>query len=190
MSLGSMSTGLRVSWPLRVSERRVREASPSRAVDSRWVWPLLVAVTLLAAVLRFPFLAHQSLWFDEIFTRAIVGRHTIAGMWDQIGRTESTPPLYYFVAKLATDLAGVRSAAAMRAPSALALTAAAPVSYFAFRSLIGQAAAVAAAAFVAVNPSLVIYSTDARSYGLFILMSLLSVWGFRQSSRARGVALT
>lgn len=65
----------------------------------------------------------------------------------------------------------------MRAPSALSLIAAVPVAYFALRRLIGERPALASAAFVAVNPLLVNYSTDARSYALLVLTALLSVWG-------------
>jgi uncharacterized membrane protein len=155
-----------------------RDQTPTNDVRTAVLVAALILVTAAAAALRLPFLSHQSLWFDEIFTRTIVARHSLAGIWDQVSRTESTPPLYYLVAKLSSDLAGSRSAAAMRAPSAVALTLAAPVCYFAFRGLIGQRAALAASALVAVNPLLVSYSTDARSYGLFVLTALLSVWGF------------
>jgi mannosyltransferase len=153
-------------------------ASNESAVPGRSVALGLLAVTVVACALRLPFLGHQSLWFDEIYTRTIVGRHGLTAIWDQIKLTESTPPLYYLAAKLSTAIAGTRSAAAMRAPSALALTLAAPVSYFAFRRLIGQRAALASAGIVAVSPLLVSYSTDARSYGLLVLTALLSIWGF------------
>ena len=138
---------------------------------------LLTLATLLAAALRLPFLDHQSLWFDEIYTRDVLGESSLAGLWHHIRATESTPPLYYLLAWGWTGVLG-RGAAAMRAIPALALIAAVPVSYTAFRRLIGQRVALATAALVAVSPILVSYSTDARSYGLFVLTALLSVWGF------------
>jgi mannosyltransferase len=101
----------------------------------------------------------------------------LGGLWRHIRATESTPPLYYLLAKLSTDLAGTRSAAAMRAPSALALIASVPVCYLALRRLIGGRAALAAAAIVAVNPDLTGFATDARSYALFVFTGLMSVWG-------------
>jgi uncharacterized membrane protein len=166
-----------LAWRRRPAAGR-GDQTPADDVRAVVVVVTLIVVTVAAAALRLPFLSHQSLWFDEIFTRAIVGRHGLAGIWDQVRRTESTPPLYYLAAKLSADLAGTNSAAAIRAPSAVALTLAAPVAYFAFRRLIGQPAALAASALVAVNPLLVSYSTDARSYGLFVLTALLSIWGF------------
>lgn len=144
------------------------------AEQPRRVWVLLAAMTLVAAALRLPFLGHSSLWFDEIYTRSILGESSLAGLWRHIEATESTPPLYYVLGWLT----GARSAAAMRLIPALALTAAVPVGYLAFRRLIGSPAALATAAILAVNPMLVAYSTDARSYGLFVLCALLSVWAF------------
>jgi uncharacterized membrane protein len=135
---------------------------------------VLAAATVLAAGLRLPFLDHQSLWLDEIYTRSILGESSLAGLWRHIEATESTPPLYYVLGWLLQ----VRSAMAMRLIPALALTATVPAGYLAFRRLIGSPAALAAAATLAVNPMLVAYSTDARSYGLFVLSALLSVWGF------------
>jgi Dolichyl-phosphate-mannose-protein mannosyltransferase len=124
--------------------------------------------------LRLPFLAHQSLWFDEIYTRNIVGEPTLAAVWHQVKATESTPPLYYVV----TWLLNGRSEAVLRLIPALSLTAAVPVGYLAFRRLLGERPALVPAAILAVSPELVSYSTDARSYGLYVLTALLTVWGF------------
>jgi hypothetical protein len=86
--------------------------------------------------------------------------------------------LYYLLAKLSTVVAGARSATAMRVPSALAFVVSVPVGYLALRRLVGWRGALAAAAIVAVNPNLVGFATDARSYALLVLTGLLSVWGF------------
>jgi uncharacterized membrane protein len=88
------------------------------------------------------------------------------------------PPLYFVLVKLSTVVAGTRSAAAMRLPSAIALIVAVPVAYLALRRLVGVRGALAAAAIVAVNPYLVWFATDSRNYGLFALGGLLSLWGF------------
>lgn len=149
-------------------------ADRSNCVPRRMVWIVLILATIVSALLRFPFLNHESLWLDEVFTREILNEATLGGVWRHIQQTESTPPLYYIIGWLV----GAHSAAAMRAIPALALTAASPVSYLAFRRLAGQRAALATAVVVAVSPMLVAYSTDARSYGLLVLTGLLTVWGF------------
>ena len=54
----------------------------------------VLALTALAAALRFPTLSTQSYWLDESVTAYLV--HLPFGhMLSQIPRTESTPPLYY-----------------------------------------------------------------------------------------------
>jgi 4-amino-4-deoxy-L-arabinose transferase-like glycosyltransferase len=140
----------------------------------RVAWLLVAGATIVAAALRLPFLGHQSLWLDEIYTRDIVRESSLSGVWNQIEATESTPPLYYVLCWLVH----ARSTVAMRLIPALALVAAVPVGYLAFRRFIGWRAAVATAALLAVNPLLVSYATDARSYGLFVLTTLVSVWAF------------
>lgn len=147
----------------------------STRVERRTVVVLaLAAITLVAAALRLPFIGHQSLWFDEIYTRSIVREATITGLWRHVEATESTPPLFY----LLTWLVKARSAAALRVIPAVALTLAAPAGHFALRRLIGVWPALAAAAMLAVDPMLVEYGTDARSYALFVLIGLLTVWAF------------
>ena len=158
------------------------------AVDQRVVWLVLVSATVVAAALRLPFLGHQSLWFDEIYTRRIVGEPSLLGVWNRVQATESTPPLYYVLAWLL----GGRSAVSMRLIPTCALILAVPVSYLAFRRFVGEWAALATAAIVAVSPELVEYSMDARAYGLLVLTGLLSVWGFscvlERNSRSRYLA--
>jgi mannosyltransferase len=138
------------------------------------VWVCLGLATAVAAALRLPFLGHQSLWLDEIYTRDIARESTLAGVWRHVRATESTPPLFYVL----TWLTGARSAVALRLIPALSLTAAAPVTYPSVRRFIGQRAALVSAALVAVSPMLVSYATDARSYGLLVLTALLTVWAF------------
>jgi 4-amino-4-deoxy-L-arabinose transferase-like glycosyltransferase len=142
--------------------------------DRRAVWSVLALATLVAAGLRLPFLGHQSLWLDEIYTRQILREPSLSGLWHHIEATESTPPLYYLLGWLAK----ARSTVAMRSIPALALIAAVPTAYLAFRRLIGWRSALATASILAVSPMLVWYSTDARSYGLFMLTALVSLWTF------------
>jgi mannosyltransferase len=142
------------------------------------VTPLLTLATLLAAALRLPFLATQSLWFDETYTIHVVQAGSLGALWDRIGASESTPPLFYLLTWGWTKLIGSESAAAIRTASALALVAAVPVAYGALHRLVGRRAALAVAALVAVSPLLSWYAVDARAYGLLVLTGLLSVWAF------------
>jgi 4-amino-4-deoxy-L-arabinose transferase-like glycosyltransferase len=177
------------SWKGAPTDRASKVESDIASTGRPWATiAALVFLTVVAALLRLPFLDHQSLWWDETFTRGIVRQSGLGDVWRQIQATESTPPLYYVL----VWLTGGRSAAAMRLIPALALILAVPASYKMARQCAGRNVALATAAVVATSPELVSYSTDARSYGLFVLTAILSVWAFlrllRDPGHLRGAA--
>jgi 4-amino-4-deoxy-L-arabinose transferase-like glycosyltransferase len=154
--------------------------------DRRLVVAALALTTAVAAALRLPFLATQSLWFDEAYTVHVVQAGSLGQLWDRIGASESTPPLFYLLAWGWTKLAGSDGAAALRTVSALAIVASVPVAYAALWRLVGRHAALATAALLAVSPLLGWYALDARAYGLLVLTALLSVWAFAAVLEAPG----
>nr|WP_281381557.1 glycosyltransferase family 39 protein [Conexibacter arvalis] len=139
-----------------------------------------------------PFLDGSSLWFDETYTAAVVDAGGLGAVWETIGRTESTPPLFYLLTWAWSQVVGDSGEATLRTVSALASIAATPVAYLALRRLVGRVPALAAAAIVTVSPVLVVYALDARSYALLVLTALLSVWAFAavlESATGRRLAL-
>jgi mannosyltransferase len=157
-------------------------------------WAALAAITVAAAALRLPFLANQSLWYDETFTRAIVTLPSLGDVWHGVKATEGTPPLYYLVTWAWAKLFGAGSDAGLRATAVIAGVAAVPVAFAALRRFTGDSVALAAAAVVAASPMLVWYSLDARSYSLLVLLAFASVWALalllEAPSRRRWIAWT
>jgi mannosyltransferase len=136
----------------------------------------IVALTVLAAVLRLYRLGHQGFWFDEANTALLV--HLSPGkMLGLVPQTESTPPLYYCVAWVWARIFGYGETA-LRSLSALAGVLTVPVAYAAGRKLISVRAGLIAAALTACNPLLVWYSQEARSYALLVLLSAASLLAF------------
>jgi len=167
-------------------------AEPTLRDDRRLLVAVLMLVTAVAAALRLPFLATQSLWFDETYTVHVVQAGSLGELWDRIGASESTPPLYYLLTWAWVHAFGSDGEGAVRAVSALAVIAAVPVAYCALRRLVGRPAALATAALLAVSPLLGWYALDARAYGLLVLTGLLSVWAFAgalEAASARRLAL-
>ena len=149
-----------------VSARRPR-ASP--CAPPAW-WPL-AALTILAAALRLSTLDLQSFWYDEAFTPVHVLHPSLWATLRSVVHTENTPPLWYVIAWADSRVFGTGEIA-LRLPSALAGIATVPVAWAIGRELTGRrATAIAAAAFVAVNPLFVWYSQEARAYGLFVLLA-------------------
>ncbi len=136
-------------------------------------WLPVGLLTLLGALLRFPTLDAKSFWEDEVFTVLVV-RHDFGGMLAAIPASEATPPLYYVLAWGWTHLFG-DGEVGLRSLSALIGTAAIPVAFLAGRALVASRVGIVAAALIAVNPLLVWYSQEARSYALLVLTGGVSI---------------
>ena len=150
----------------------------------------VAALTIVAAVLRFASLSFQSFWFDESVTAHLLGMG-FADMLEEIPDSESTPPVYYTLAWVWTQVFGM-SDAAIRSLSALAGTLVIPVVYAAGARLVSQRAGLIAAALCAVHPYLIWYSQEARSYSLLVLFSALAFLYFAkavQDGTGRSAAL-
>ena len=132
----------------------------------------LGVVLAAGAALRFATLDGQSLWLDEAVTARLL-RHDLGAMLQAIPDSESTPPLYYALAWLWTQVCGT-SEVGMRSLSALLGTATIVIVWALGRRLGGDRAGLAAAALVAVNPMLVWFSQEARAYALLVALSALS----------------
>jgi len=133
-----------------------------------------VAATVLGAVLRFWGLGAQSLWYDEWST----GEAVDGGLRDlvtYVANREGIPPPYFGLQWVWVRLVG-DGEVGLRSLSALAGVAAIPVAYALVMALGGRrSVARLAALLVAVNPMLVWYSQEARSYSLLALAGALSV---------------
>jgi mannosyltransferase len=152
------------------------ETAARRSALPAW-WPL-AALTLLAAALRLSTLDLQSFWYDEAFTPVHVLHASIGATLRSVVHTENTPPLWYVIAWADSRVFGTGEVA-LRLPSAIAGIATVPVAWAIGRQLTTRrATAIAAAAFVAVNPLFVWYSQEARAYGLFVFTSALAMLCF------------
>ena len=145
---------------------------------------VLAGIVVLAAVLRFWRIGHQSYWLDEAFTARIV-RGDLGSMLDGVRHSESTPPLYYALAWLWERVFGWHEAG-LRSLSALFGIATVPAGYAAARAAFeSERAGLIAAALFAVNPYLVWYSQEARAYALLVLLCTLAL-AFFVARRAVG----
>jgi mannosyltransferase len=134
---------------------------------------LLLGLVAFGALLRFGTLGLQNFWPDEAVTAALV-RLDLPDMLDTMSATESTPPLYYLVARGWVVLFG-DGEVGLRALSALTGTLTIPVVYAAAEAITSRKTALVVAALAAVNPALVWYSQEARSYAMVVLLGALSL---------------
>jgi mannosyltransferase len=156
-------------------------APAHRGTLPEW-WPL-AALLLLAAALRFSTLGLQSFWYDEAFTPVHVLHTSLGATLHSVVHTENTPPLWYVLIWAWSRVFGT-GAVSLRLPSAMFGIATVAVAWAIGHELTGRrATAIAAAAFVAINPLFVWYSQEARAYGLFVLMSALAMLCFLRAQR-------
>jgi len=143
---------------------------------SRTFW-IVAGLTVLAATLRFATLGMQAYHHDEIVTASRVLRDGFWHAMEAVGFSESAPPLYYALAWFWTQLTGTGEVG-LRSVSALAGVATVPVTYLLGAELRGRRAGIIAAALVAVNPMLLWYSQEARSYALLVLLTVAAALYF------------
>jgi len=152
--------------------------APSRA-GAAWALALLIA---LGAAMRFATLGLQSFHHDEVITVSRVISGDFDHMLHAVKRSESNPPLYYALAwgwtkTFGADEVGVRSL------SALLGTLTVPLAYAIGAELASRRAGLIAAALIAVNPLLIWYSQEARSYALLVLFCTASLLFFVRALR-------
>lgn len=161
---------------------------PEKPISVRSGWQIYAPVgglVLLALLVRFAWITHQSLWYDEIVSLTLV-KQPFFSMLHDIARTESTPPVYYVVLWVWVRIFGT-TALAVRSLSALIGVAAVVVIYLAAHARFSRGAAFVAGAIAATDPMLIWYSQETRSYALVTLFVAGTLY-FLLRTRAEGAA--
>jgi mannosyltransferase len=144
----------------------------------------LAGLVGLGFALRFASLGVQSYHHDEVITAARVIPGSFADMLGAVKRSESNPPLYYALAWGWAKAFGTGEVA-LRSLSALFGAATVPLGYLVGRELVGRRPGLIAAALLAVNPMLIWYSQEARSYALLAFFCTVSLLFFARALRTR-----
>ena len=157
-------------------EIRVRPALRVRADVA-----VLIAVVAVAVVIRILTIDNQSIWTDEALTAYEAGL-PLGRMVHVMLNVETTPPLYFLAVWAWAHVFG-DGAVALRSFSTIAGIVLVPLAYQCGRELVSRWVGVLAAAFVAVNPFLIWYSQEARSYMLLTVLSAASFLWFLRARR-------
>src|SRR3989344_418350 len=133
----------------------------------------LMGLTLIGAFLRLRVIVKDDLWYDEAFT----------GLLMRVGKEESWkivtddphPPLYYLMLKGWTTVFGVNDFALRSLPVLFGILLIV-VIYYLVKELFNKETADIAAFLAAVNPFLIAYSVEARSYMFYGFMTTLAAY--------------
>jgi mannosyltransferase len=142
----------------------------------------LAGLTALGIAVRFASLGVQSYHHDEVITAARVIPGEFEHMLRQVKGSESNPPLYYVLAWAWAKAFGTGEVG-LRSLSALFGVATVPVAYLIGRELTSNRAGLIAAAVTAVNPMLIWYSQEARSYAVLVFFGALALLFFVRALR-------
>lgn len=138
-------------------------------LDRGWALSLLAAITLIGLGLRLGRVT-DPLFGDELST-LYVARNSFGEVLDLVSSdAEISPPLYFVLAWLSTQLGGV--AELIRLPSLLAGVASIPLTYALGTRAVGRATGLIGATLMALSPFMIFFSTDGRAYAVAIALLL------------------
>jgi mannosyltransferase len=149
---------------------------PAASARAAVIWAL-AGLTALGVALRFASLDLQSYHHDEVITAMRVIPGSFGEMLHAVKASESNPPLYYVLGWGWAKAFGT-SELGLRSLSALLGAATVPVGYLIGRELASRRTGLLLAALIAVNPMLIWYSQEARSYALLVFFAALSTYFF------------
>ncbi|MGD8398686.1 MAG: glycosyltransferase family 39 protein, partial [Anaerolineae bacterium] len=132
----------------------------------------LLAIVLLAAVLRFYQIDGQSLWNDEGTSVALAGQSP--GAIASAAAADIHPPLYYWLLAGWTQILGT-SEVAVRSLSAILGTLLVALTFWLGRRISGPALGLVAALLAAASPFQVYYSQEARMYILAAVLAAAAI---------------
>ena len=151
----------------------------------------LAGIVALGVAVRFASLGLQSYHHDEVITAMRVVPGSFGDMLHAVKASESNPPLYYLLAWAWAKAFGTGEVG-LRSLSTLFGAATVPVGYLIGRQLVSRRAGLVLAALIAVNPMLIWYSQEARSYVLLVFFGALALYFFVRAldtGRGRDLAL-
>jgi mannosyltransferase len=136
---------------------------------------ILLLITIAGGLLRFLYLGSKSFWTDE-GASFVIAHQDWAGFWHTIFTHEANAGLYYLVLHFWLHLGN--SEFVIRLSSVLAGLATLPAVYLLGERLFDRRTGLLAAALLAIHPSHLAYSQEARGYSFLVLFASLSTYFF------------
>lgn len=135
----------------------------------------VLALTLLALVLRVIALGHKGLWQDEVFS-VLFARPSNTDFWNVLRTAEANMAIYYLALRgwmhVFSSDAGLRMLSVI--PGVLSV----PAMYGLGERLYSRRVGMWAAGLLTINACAVVYSQEARGYSMLVFFGVLSCWAF------------
>ena len=141
---------------------------------------LVCIITIAGLLLRLPSF-RSSLYGDELSTYFIVVGHSLSRVLRLVESNQETSPPLYFIVAWATKGLLSNPGESIRLISLVTGTAAIPLTFLLGLWTVGRRAAVVGAACLALSPTMIFYSSDARPFMLALFFALLSTLALLRS---------
>jgi uncharacterized membrane protein len=144
------------------------------------VYPSLAGIFLIGLILRLYEISRKPLWLDEASTYYLTTQPDLMSVISAASADHHAP--LHFITIWCVRLFG-SSEFFLRAPSAIAGALTVLVIFFIAKEIWNEHAGLIAAALLAVSPYHILYSQEARMYGMAVLFVSLAVYMFLRSAR-------
>lgn len=143
-------------------------------------YALLAGIFAAGLALRLFSLARKPLWLDEASTNFLTAQPDLAAVV-AAASNDHHAPLHFVIIWLVKMFGS--SELVLRFPSAIAGALTIIVIFFIARELYSDEAGLIAATLLALSPYHILYSQEARMYGLAVLFVACAIWMFLRSAR-------
>ncbi len=141
-------------------------------------WVAVLILSLLALVLRVFAIDHDSLWFDEAVTCQSFRASALDLITGRVMPDLGNPPLYFVLARAWSTLFG-DSEAGLRSFPAFCGILTVPFLAMVGRRLVSRRVGLWGAFLLAISPTAIELSNEARPYALLGLLAVVATWLFR-----------
>jgi len=139
----------------------------------RVVWSAALAIVALAAVIRLYGVNSRSLWLDEVLSSQATAYNSLGDLMSWVKSWLDQMPAYPLMTWLLRGFGN--GEVVLRMPSVLAGIVAVLAIFMLAKSLFGPTVGLTSAAILAVLPFAVWFSQEARTYALFMLVTILQM---------------
>lgn len=156
----------------------MEQAAAARTHERANLVPVLIAMLAIVggvALRVAEFARDRPLWLDEAMLALNIGARSIVQLVQPLDYDQSAPVLYLWIERMAVNIAGV-SERSLRVLPFVAGVALVPLAWLVARRLAGAATAAIATVLMALSVTLVMFSAEAKQYGVDPLATVLAVW--------------
>ena len=137
-------------------------------------WLVFTAIITGFAAIKIIDSLYRPFWFDELFTLRIAQAPSLTGLWETLGPTDPSPPLYYIITRLFQTVFGCGELAT-RLPAIISFLAALFFLFLILDTRCRAITAITGVLLMCLSPAALLI-TNARTYTFILALCTISLW--------------